>query len=146
MNDAATMLDSHRLPNGDIHEELAAAARRASTWDVAFRPVNPGAFPERVRARRNELLKLEAEVAALPPAPANADPRMAALLDVRNNPRLVRSGISAVTLKTQDLEKLPRVIAANRQDEPRAASVCRLYLASVRGQFSVATLIAFLRA
>ena len=29
MNDAATMLDPQRLPNGDVVEELAAAARKS---------------------------------------------------------------------------------------------------------------------
>src|SRR5579864_4648566 len=119
MNDTATMLDPHRLPDGAIFEELAAAARKASSWDVAFRPPRGGAFPARVEARRNELLKLEAELAALPPTPASADPQTIALHDMRANARMLRTGITAVTLKPKDLEKLPRVLLPNRMDELR---------------------------
>src|SRR5579871_3031764 len=110
MNDTASMLDTQRLPNGDIYEELAAAARKAASWEVAFRPTSAGSFPQRVRTRRNELLKLEAQLAGLPAISANADPRMKALHDLRTNPRLVRSGITAASIKHQDLVKLPRVI------------------------------------
>ena len=145
MNDAATMLDPQPLPNGDIHEELASAARNATSWDVAYRPPNAGTFAQRVQARRHELLKLEAELAALPAAARDADPRAMAFHDLRTNPRLLRSGITAVSVKPRDLVKLPRVVLANRQEEPRTASICTLYIRTVRGDFSVPTFTAFLR-
>ncbi len=145
MNDTAIMLESNRLPNGDSYEELAAAARNASSWDVAFHPTNEGAFPHRVRARRNELLKLEAELAGLPPAAPDADPRTRALHELRTNPRLLRSGITAATIKPEDLLKLPRVILPHRDDQPRVAGICALYLRTVRGEFSHKTLTAFIR-
>jgi cyclic beta-1,2-glucan synthetase len=146
MNDAATMLDPQRLPNGDVFEGLSIAARKAASWDVAFRPARAGGFPQRVLARRNELLKLETALAALPPATADADERTKALHDVRTNPRLLRSGITAATLKSEDLEKLPRVIQTDQKDEPRALSICALYLRTVRGEFSERTFSAFIRA
>ncbi len=144
MNDTATMLQPQPLPNGDIFEELAAAARKASSWDVSFRTANASAFPARVEARRNDLLKLEAELAALPSA-AGADPRMTALNDMRAHARLLRTGITAVTLKPEDMDKLPRVIVSNRQDEPRTASICASYLSAVRGEFSESTFTSFIR-
>ena len=145
MNDIATMVDAHRLPDGDMHEEFAAAARQASKWDVAFHPPNEGSFLHRVRARRHELLKLEAQLAGLPAAGPAADPRSAALHDLRTNPRLLRSGITAATIKPEDLLKLPRVVLPKRQEEPRVASICELYVRTVRGEFSPATFTSFIR-
>ena len=71
---------------------------------------------------------------------------MIALLDLRANPRLLRSCITAVTVKPRDMEKLPRVILPNRQDEPRIVSLSALYLRTVRGDFSEPTLTTFIRA
>jgi cyclic beta-1,2-glucan synthetase len=145
MNDIATMLDAHRLPNEDIYDDLAASARKAASWEVAFRPANAGSFLERVATRRHELLKLEAELAALPPVTADAEPRTKALHDLRTNPRLLRSGITAATIKRQDLLKLPRVILPSRQEEPRVASICAVYIRTVRGEFSEPTFTSFIR-
>ncbi|HEY1987708.1 MAG TPA: glucoamylase family protein [Terracidiphilus sp.] len=146
MTDTATMLDPQRSPNGDIYEEISVAARAAKSWDVAARPTVLGAFPERVLARRRELLKLENELTSLPSAPPDADLRLIALLDLRANPRLLRSGITAGTVKPRDMAKLPRVILPNHQDEPRVATLCALYLRAVKGDFSSSTFSAFIRA
>src|ERR1700676_797161 len=114
----ATMLDSYRLPDGDIFEELSAAARKAASWHVGFRSAHAGTFHQRVLARRNQLLKLESELAALPPAPADADAGRIALQDVRSNARLLRSGITSAMVKPLDMEKLPRIIPPDHEDQP----------------------------
>ena len=146
MTDTATILDPQSSPRGELSEELSLAARKASSWEVAFRSANSTAFKQRVQARRNELLKLEVDLAALPPASAPADETMIALLDMRANPRLLRSSISAVTVKPRDMEKLPRVMLPNRQDEPRVVSISAIYLRAVRGDLSQATLTTWIRA
>ena len=145
MNDTATMLDPYRAPDGGISEELSTAARKAATWEVNFRPSKPGSFRQRLLARRSELLKLEAEVASLPHASSSDDSRMMALRDLRANPRLLRSAITAATIKPRDMEKLPRVILPNHQDEPRVLSVCALYIRAVRGECTTATFTSFIR-
>jgi cyclic beta-1,2-glucan synthetase len=145
MNNAATMLDPYRSPHGDIVSELAAAARRAASWEVAFRPSSAGAFPARVHVRRHDLLKLEAQLAALPAPGGSGDARAHALHDLRTNPRLLRSGITAATFKPEDMGKLPRVLLPNHQDEPRAASVCTLYIHTTHGEFSENSFTAFIR-
>ncbi len=146
MTDTATILDPQSSPRGELSEELSLAARKASLWEVAFRPASSTAFEQRVLARRSELLKLEANLASLPPAPADADETMIALLDLRANPRLLRSCITAVTVKPRDMEKLPRVMLPKHQDEPRVVSLSALYLRTVRGDFSEPTLTAWIRA
>src|SRR4051794_33375586 len=145
MNDMATMLDPHRFPNEDIFEELSAAARKAASWDVAFRPAKSGTFQQRVLARRNEVLKLESEVAALPSPPPDADAGRIALQDMRASARLLRTGITAATVKPQEMEKLPRIILPSHEDEPRVSGICALYVRTVRGEFSEPTFIAFIR-
>ena len=132
MSNAAAMLDPFRSPHGDIFAELAAAARSATAWEVAFRPAHAGSFPARVLARRNDLLKLERDLAAQRGS-APDDPQARALHDVRTNPRLLRSGITAATIKPRDMERLPRVLLPKNQDEPRAATICAAYIRTVRG-------------
>ena len=145
MNNAATMLDPYRSPHGDIFEGLAAAARAAASWEVAFRPTGTGKFPVRVLARRSDLLKIEREVAGISFDPSASDPRTNAIRDLRANVRLLRSGITAATIKPQDMEKLPRLVPT-KEDEPRIAGVCALYIRAVRGEFSGSTFTAFIRA
>ncbi len=142
MTDFATMLDSQ---HGEIHEDFSAASHSAALWEVALRPTGPGTFPTRVLARRNELLQLEKELTSLPPSPSNPDARMIGLMDMRANPRLLRTAITAVTVKPRDLERLPRIALSDHKDEPRVAAVCALYLRTVRGQFSNETFTAFVR-
>jgi hypothetical protein len=146
MTDIATIMDPQPSPDTDISEELSAAARKAVAWDVAFRPANAGTFHQRVLARRRELLKLEAALASLPAPTANAGPRMIGLHDMRANPRLLRSGITAATIKPADMLKLPRVLLPNRHEEPRVVAVCELFLQAVRGDFSQSAFKIFLRA
>jgi cyclic beta-1,2-glucan synthetase len=145
MNNAATMLDPYRSPHGDTSGELAAAARRATSWEVAFRAANAGAFSARVLARRHDLLKLESRLAALAAPGADADARAHALHDVRTNPRLLRSGITAATIKPEDMDKLPRVLLPDHKDEPRAATICTVYIRATHGDYSEATFGAFIR-
>lgn len=145
MTDIATMLDSQHSRHGGIYEELRAVSQTAASWDVALRPTSAGTFPGRVLARRHELLNLEKELASLPPSPVNADNRMVGLMDMRGNPRLLRTAITAVTVKPQDMEKLPRVALPDRKDEPRVAALCTLYLNTVQGNFHQDTFAAFVR-
>jgi hypothetical protein len=146
MTDTATIIDPKHSPNGDTLDELSAAVRKAGSWEVAFRPNHAGTFHERVLARRRELLKLERELASLPAPAPDAAPRMVGLHDMRSNPRLLRSGISGATIKSSDMLKLPRVILPNRQDEPRVAAVCELYLQTAKGDFSQPAFTSFVRA
>ena len=147
MTDTATILDSHQAPSGDSLSEISRAANVAASWEVVARPTNAGSFQSRVLAARRAILSLELDLVSLPHAPADAmDSRMIALLDLRANPRLLRSGITAVSGKSKDMAELPRVILPNRQDEPRVATVAATYLRVAKGEFSEVTFAAFVRA
>jgi hypothetical protein len=144
MSDTATMLDPQYSQPGNVYDELSASTRKAAAWEVAVRPTTPGNFHERVSAAKRALLKLEAELAALPAAPPNPTPQMIGLMDMRANPRLLRSAVIAADVKPRDLRKLPRILVSGREDEPRIAAVSTLYLKTVRGEYSDATFTAFL--
>jgi len=146
MTDTATIIDPQQSPDGDTLDELFAAVRKARSWDVAFRPTHAGTFHERVLVRRRELLKLEHQLASLPAPKPDAAPRMVGLHDMRANPRLLRSAITGATIKSRDMLKLPRVILPNRQEEPRVAAVCELYLQTAKGDFSQPGFTSFIRA
>src|ERR1035437_3563461 len=109
MTDTATMLDSHQAPSGDSLSEISRAANVAASWEVVARPTNAGSFQSRVLAARRAILSLELDLFPLPHAPADAmDSRMIALLDLRANPRLLRSGITAVSGKSKDMAERKR--------------------------------------
>ena len=145
MNNVATMVDPYPSPHRDIFEELAGAARSAASWEVAVRPVGAGRFSVRLLARRNDLLKIEREISGLSLNTADAEARTRALIDMRANARLLRSGITAASIKPHDMEKLPRLVQPGRQDEPRVLAISSLYVRTVRGEYSEATFTGFIR-
>ena len=147
MTDTASILDPQHAPNGKTLKEVSSAALVAGAWEVVMRPTSAGTFPERRLAIRQAIESLEVELQSLPSAPAHADDaRMIALLDLRANPRLLRSAITAVSGKSKDLAELPRVVLANHQDEPRVATLVSTYFRAVKDDFSESTFSAFVRA
>ena len=137
MTDTATILDPQHAPNGDKLRELSNAAQVAASWDVATRPTNAGNFQERVQAAREAIQELELQLTPLPAAANPDDLRMIALLDLRGNPRLLRSAVTAVSGKPEDMSELPRVVLSSHNDEPRVATIASTYLRAVGGESMV---------
>jgi hypothetical protein len=140
-----SILDPQLALSDDVREELARAANAAESWEIATRPTTRGTFHERVIAAKRAVQQLEQQLSSLPASPANADPNLIALLDLRATPRLLRSGVSAVSNRPKDLEELPRVVLPGQKDEPRIATVAAAYLRAVKGDFSAPTFTAFVR-
>lgn len=67
-----------------------------------------------------------------------------ALLDLRENFRLLRSAITGVSDSPGIVAKLPRIILVSQDDEPRVAAATDLYLHAVDGEFSAHTFLAFI--
>ena len=67
----------------------------------------------------------------------------AELLDLRANPRLLRTAVSAVSDRPRLVAGLPRVVSEQKQEEPRVAAIAAAYLRAVDGIFSGPTLSAF---
>lgn len=131
-------------------ERLVSAAHAAVSWDIVLRPDTPSTFPGRVGAARLALRQFEKDVAALalesPAQAAGPAAAIAALRDMRENPRLLRSAIAAVAESNRLLARLPRVMHAHRHEEPRVAAIARLYFTSIDEPFSPDTFTAFIRA
>ncbi|MFZ1016201.1 MAG: hypothetical protein WAN28_22825, partial [Terracidiphilus sp.] len=149
MSDAAQILYPERMPMNDGLEPIRSAAREAERWDVLHRPENKGQFPARVEARREALKKLEAELAQLPVSPSATEKKIpfhAELLDLRGNPRVLRTAVSAVADRPRLVAGLPRVVwEQKKKEEPRVATIAAAYLRAVDGVFSGPSLTEFLR-
>lgn len=146
MSDAVQILDPEPMPVDDGLEPIRQAVREAEAWSVLHRPEKKGSFAPRVEARREALKRLEAQLAQLPVSPAAAEnkiPYHSELLDLRANPRLLRTAVSAVSDRPRRVALLPRVVTG-QNEEPRVATIAAAYLRAVDGVFSGATLSAFL--
>lgn len=107
-------------------EKLRTAALAAVTsWQVTHQPVGKGGFARRVEAARDALDMLSAEIADLEIDPsAGPDP----LLEIRENPRLLRSVVLEAFSVRRKVDRLPRVLLANQQEETRSAALASVYL------------------
>jgi cyclic beta-1,2-glucan synthetase len=147
MSDVAQILDPEPLPVDNTPESVRVAAREAEAWEIVHRPDNKGTFQARVVARRNDLKRLEAELSQLPISVSAAPtpiPFHSELLDLRANPRMLRTAVSAVSDRPSLVARLPRVIIA-QNEEPRVAAIAEAYLRAVDGVFSGPTLSAFIQ-
>jgi hypothetical protein len=147
MSDVAQILDPEPLPVDNTPESVRIAAREAESWEIVHRPVDKGTFQARVEARRNALKQLEADLSHLPISPSDASPKIpfhSELLDLRANPRMLRTAVSAVSDRPSLVARLPRVIIAHKE-EPRVAAVAEAYLRAVDGVFSGPALSAFIQ-
>jgi hypothetical protein len=149
MTETAHILESRQPPPDSVPERLRIAAHAADAWDVVHRPEDRGIFPARVEAARLALKRLEAKLAQLPIAPAKDGshriPHHSALLDLRANPRLLRAAVTAVSDRPRLVAQLPRVVFAQKNEEPRVATIVEAYLRAVEGNFSGPTLSNFVR-
>jgi cyclic beta-1,2-glucan synthetase len=135
---------------GDVEEQLRNTARGALLWNVMERPATPSTFPRRLAAAREAVKDLNRDIAQLPPEHGSAElnlesSRGAALLELRENPRLLRSAVNAVSNDPRVVAPLPRVVHPANHEEPRVAAIARLYLGAVNGAFTVTTFSAFIR-
>ena len=106
----------------------AYANRVAPAWQVAHKPEGLGSFGSRIEATHQSLNQLFVVLDARPTptyAPGEAlDP----LLELRQNPRLLRSVISEISTGNKRLGRLPRTLRDRENDEPRIVTVADAYL------------------
>ena len=149
MTQTAHLRQEQESPQGSEESRLCQAALAAPKWDVVLRPRGRGTFPARVARARAALRELESEIAALPAEdaarPFLASSNRAALREMRENPRMLRSAIAAVAENPKLVAQLPRIVASTGVEEPRVAAAARLYLDAIDGPFSAETLSAFIR-
>ena len=149
MTNSSYLRDTQQPLAGDVSEQLRNAARNALSWHVLERPNTPSSFPARVSAAKEALKALNRDIAKLPLEDGSAElnlesSRRAALIELRENPRLLRSAVNAVSRERLVVDQLPRIVHSPRHEEPRVAVIARLYLSAVEGAFSVATFSEFI--
>jgi cyclic beta-1,2-glucan synthetase len=154
MTDSASVLESKPQLDAQQAEALHKAARAALAWDVEHRPSSPGAFASAVSAARKDARALESRMAGLSIDELHAqmqneqqaqNSRTAALLELKENGRLVRTATITVASISKDVVELPRVLNSGRSEEPRVAGLAAIYLEAIQFQFSTAGLDSFLR-
>lgn len=141
MTENATMVDQDLLTPAQS-DHLLEAAHGAAKWDVIIRPAGPGIYHLHVQAVRRRLRTLEGSLAALPETAEDA--RIAALLELRANIRLLRGAARGVSEKPSKREVLPRVHTPGGE-EPRLVTLCTAYLRALDGKASAASFTMFLR-
>jgi cyclic beta-1,2-glucan synthetase len=146
MTDTVTILDPQYSLPADLREALIKAADVAASWHVVLRPSKPGTFRRRISAARSAIQRLERELAALPESAADSDRRIIGLLDLRANPRVLRSAVTGVEPRPSQRDALPRVSLTEYQDEPRVATLCAAYLRATRGRPDAVSFTVYLRA
>src|ERR1700750_3273313 len=101
-------------------EHMQAAARQAlATWQVIHQSNVKGGFARRVQAARDALDMLSAELDGVDAKRfIDADP----LLEIRENPRLLRAVVLEAYSIRRKVERLPRVQLSNQEEETRIAT------------------------
>ncbi len=123
-------------------EQLQTAARAAvGRWQVIHQPQGKGGFTRRVEAARDALDVLTAELEGLESSPsAGPDP----LLEIRENPRLLRAVVLEAFSIRRKVDRLPRVLLGDQEEETRAAAVSAAYLDAANSTWSAEAFHAFI--
>lgn len=117
------------------HELDAHAQADSANWNVTHRPHGPTPFSDRVEKALAALDALTPQLNALSPASP------APLLELRENPRLLRGAINEISSIRRDTLALPRI-----NNEPRNAVLARAYLESARSVWNGSALRIYLEA
>lgn len=142
MTNASSFQDPRNALSEEFAQKLRDAASGAQRWDVILRPNSASTFQNRIDTARRALRDLEQRSPSL--AAGTAGPREDALTELRQNRRLLRSAIAAVSEKPRIIARLPRVVLPDQSDEPRVAAAAANYLHAVDGAFSLVTFHTFI--
>ena len=104
------------------------ADRVVPGWQVAHKPEGAGSFGRRIDATEQSLNQLYVVLDARPvPTYLPGEP-LDPLLELRQNPRLLRAVIAEIDSIRKRLGRLPRVLRDHENDEPRIVTVADAYL------------------
>ncbi len=107
----------------------------APTWRVAHKPEGPGNFGPRIDATGQSLDQLYAILDKRPvPTYLPGEP-LDPLLELRQNPRLLRSVVSEISTVRKRMARLPRAVR-DHDDEPRIVTVADAYLKANSSEYN----------
>jgi cyclic beta-1,2-glucan synthetase len=104
------------------------ADKAAPGWRVAHKPEGAGSFGRRIDATAESLDQLYVILDARPTPTYLPGEPLDPLLELRQNPRLLRAVVTEVTSIRKRLRRLPRTIRDHENDEPRIVTVADAYL------------------
>ena len=126
MTDQVAMIDEQRMHDAGLSAEAlrAAAQKDAHRWSTAPPSRDLDGFTARVAAAQRNLDTLAAKLDVLP---TEGWPGPEPLLEIRENPRMMRSALAELRSVRKKLRRLPRAISGH-EDEPRTAATAAAYL------------------
>jgi cyclic beta-1,2-glucan synthetase len=120
------------------------ADRVAPGWHVAHKPEGAGSFGRRIDATAQSLDQLFVILDARPvPTYLPGEP-LDPLLELRQNPRLLRSVITEISTLRKKLGRAPRTIRDHENDEPRIVTVSDAYLQATGSEYHPDAIQAFI--
>ncbi len=130
-----------------IEEQLRQQARDAAkTWDIAHSPESQDVFGRRIGSVKATLDKVFAELDSRPMPTYKPGEPLDPLLELRENPRLLRAVLKEINSLRKRLAKLPRTIRPRMDDEPRVITAADAYLAAAESYWSTELVHSFLDA
>src|SRR5260370_195577 len=121
------------------------ADRVAPGWHVAHKPEGKGSFGSRIDATAHSLDQLYVILDARPVPTYLPGEKLDPLLELRQNPRLLRSVVVELSTVRKKLGRLPRVIREHENDEPRIVTVADAYLQATGSEYNADAIQTFIK-
>jgi cyclic beta-1,2-glucan synthetase len=127
MTERVTMINEQRLRDAGLVPDALRSAAREDThrWSTLHGSGDLAAFEQRVETARSRLEALFQDLESLP---AQGWPGPEPLLEIRENPRMMRSVLDELRTVRRKLRRLPRAVSEDHREEPRAVTVAAAYL------------------
>jgi cyclic beta-1,2-glucan synthetase len=132
------------LPSFSEAEIRASAKNAAVTWDIAHVAEKDDIFSKRVNAAKTTLDQVFAELDSRPIPTYKPGEVLDPLLELRENPRLLRSVLKEIQSLRKRLARLPRTIRPRMDDEPRIVTAADAYLATTGSYWDTQVVETFL--
>jgi cyclic beta-1,2-glucan synthetase len=120
------------------------ADKVAPGWHVAHKPEGAGSFGRRIDATSVSLDQLYVVLDARPQPTYLPGEVLDPLLELRQNPRLLRAVVSEMSSVRKKLGRLPRTIRDQENDEPRIVTVADAYLQAMGSVYNADALKMFI--
>jgi cyclic beta-1,2-glucan synthetase len=140
----AVITDTATKPTFSAELVRAYADKVAPGWHVAHKPEGAGSFGSRIDATGQSLDQLYVVLDARPTPTYLPGEPLDPLLELRQNPRLLRSVLTEISSVRKKLGRLPRVLRDRENDEPRVVTVADAYLQAVRSDWNADAIKVFL--
>ena len=140
----ATATESEGQHSWTLESVRSYADHVAPTWRVAHKPDGAGSFARRIEATSHSLDQLFVILDARPVPTYLPGEKLDPLLELRQNPRLLRSVVVEVATVRKKLSRLPRTIRDQENDEPRIVTVSDAYLQATGSEYHAHAINAFI--